>query len=53
LLLSLGAQHFGPQGCDFAAVFVVWIVAGTHFGIVLESLNQKTRGFLVQIALPQ
>jgi hypothetical protein len=36
----------------FPLDLVVWIVAGTHPGIVLELSDQKTQEFLVQIALP-
>ncbi len=31
----------------------VWIVARTRPGIALESSDQKTRDFVVQIALPR
>jgi hypothetical protein len=37
---------------DFSSGLFVWIVAGTHPGLSLELPDQKTRGFLVQIALP-
>jgi hypothetical protein len=29
----------------------MWIVAGGFLDIVLESLDQKTQGFVIQIAL--
>jgi hypothetical protein len=36
---------------DFFCQVHVWIVAGTHSGLVLEISDQKARGFLVSIAL--
>jgi hypothetical protein len=32
---------------NFASISCVWVVAGTCSGYILESLDQKTRGFLV------
>jgi hypothetical protein len=41
------------QVLHFASGLVVWIVIGTFFGVTLELPDQKTRDFLVRIALPR
>jgi hypothetical protein len=58
LLLNLSTCCVLPQlksiqVSTFASGLDVWIVAGTHPGCVHESSDQKTRGFVVQIALPR
>jgi hypothetical protein len=51
---TLCAATVNPtQVLHFASGLVVWIVIGTFFGVTLELPDQKTRDFLVRIALPR
>jgi hypothetical protein len=51
--LSCSLSYFASTDSSICFGSSVWIVAETHLGIVLDSSDQKTRGFVVRIALPR